>query len=144
MSKYEVSKLMEAQKLNPRTGIPLVGPPTTIPYGAILSHLETDGDYYLFTYLTERYRAKRDSMAGALHPIGGGHHAGVVQEGTPVAAQAQAQDPRPVLDFQALRVSGSAPLARARVPGGWLVSGASGALAYVPDPDNGWDGGSIS
>lgn len=141
MSKYEVSKLMEASKLNPRTGIPLVGPATTIPYGAIISHLETDGDYYLFTYLTERYRARRDAMAGALHPLGGGHHAGVVEDGTPAAAPAH--DPRPVLEFQALRVSGSAPLARARVPGGWLVSGASGALAYVPDPDAGWDGGSI-
>ncbi len=32
---------------------------------------------------------------------------------------------------------------RAKIPGGWLVQGSSDCIAFVPDPDHRWDGGSI-
>jgi len=149
MAKYEVTKLVEAAKLNKRTGIPLVGPPTTIPYGSIISDVEEDGDYYKFSYMTERYQVKRDVVAGAFHLLGGVNvssapAAAAAASPAPVPAPAPvANDDRPVLQFQSLRVAGAAALSRAKVPGGWLVA-AGGSVTFVPDPAHQWDGGSLA
>ncbi len=146
MAKYEVSKLVEAAKLNKRTGIPLVGPPTSIPYGAIIFDLEEDGDYYKFTYASDRFQVKRDVVAGAFHLIQGVTPSAAAPAPLPVEA-APAPIPvsadRPTLDFQALRVKGAGALSRARIPGGWLVSTAY-SVTFVPDSHHHWDGGSPS
>ncbi|MBL8215674.1 MAG: hypothetical protein JNK87_33440 [Bryobacterales bacterium] len=151
MAKYEVTKLVEAAKLNKRTGIPLVGPPTTIPYGAIISDVEEDGDDYKFSYMTERYQARRDTVAGAFHLLQGVAPSTAPMAPVPpppspaavAAAPAPVADDRPLLDFQSLRVKGAGALSRARVPGGWLVSTAY-AVTFVPDPQHEWDGGSVA
>lgn len=151
MAKYEVTKLVEAAKLNKRTGIPLVGPPTTIPYGSIISDVDEDGDYYRFSYSSERFQVKRDVVCGAFHLIGGitaspaptSSPAPPPPAPAPVqAAPAPVADDRPVLAFEALRVQGAAALSRARIPGGWLVSSAY-SVTFVPDPQHQWDGGSL-
>lgn len=139
MAKYEVNKTIEAARLNKRTGIPLAEPPITLPYGAILDNLEEAGNFIKFTYLTERYQIKADQM-NALHPIGGAAGTSSAPNGLKEEAPA-VQDARPVLSFENLRVTGSAGLARARVPGGWLVT-SSGGVTFVPDEYHAWDGGS--
>ncbi len=151
MAKYEVTKLVEAAKLNMRTGIPLVGPPTTIPYGAIISDVEEDGDNYKFSYMTERYQVKRHVVAGAFHLLQGVTPSASAAAPAPpppapiaaTAAPALEADDRPSLDFQTLRVKGAGALSRARVPGGWLVSTAY-SVTFVPDPQHQWDGGTVA
>lgn len=150
MAKFEVSKLVEAAKLNKRTGIPLVGPPTSIPYGAIIFDVEEDGDYYRFSYAADRFQVRRDVAASAFHAV-----QGIVPSASvavpappppaPVAepAPAPVSDDRPILNFQAMRVKGAGALSRARVPGGWLVSTAY-SVTFVPDPQHEWDGGSLT
>jgi hypothetical protein len=145
MAKYEVTKTVEAAKLNPRTGIPLAGHAVTLPYGAIIDNVEEVGDYYKFSYLSERYQMKIDAVRGALAPLGGAadrppvaEPADVPATASPVAAESG--PPKPLLNFEPLRSRFS--LSRAKVPGGWLVVNGSG-VAFVPDSGHTWDGGSI-
>jgi hypothetical protein len=53
----------------------------------------------------------------------------------------------PVLNFYQLQPTvKNLTIARAPVPGGWLVwitSGAGPALTFYPDPTHQWDGGSL-
>lgn len=139
MSKYEVSKTVEAVKLNRRTGVPLGEPPISLPFGAIIEKLEESGDFYKFTYLTERYQVRKDNIGGALHPIGGV----AVAAAQPEAAAPEAAPSKPLLTFESLRVSGSQALSRAKIPGGWLVASGSG-IVFVPDAAHKWDGGSLT
>lgn len=144
MAKYELTKSVEAQKLNKRTGIPLTEPPTTIPYGAILDDVREDGDHFRFTYLTNLYQVRKDVVRGALQPIDQPATAG---EGAAVNAEERSSAPaaaaKPALIFEPLHVKGAAALSRARIPGGWLVAGGGGALAFVPDAFHEWNGASI-
>jgi hypothetical protein len=47
------------------------------------------------------------------------------------------------------RLSATVPMARAKIPGGWLVAVVSGtvnahtAVCFVPDPEHRWDGTSF-
>ena len=34
-------------------------------------------------------------------------------------------------------------IVRTPIPGGWLLSGFTGGLVFVPDPQHRWDGGSV-
>jgi len=145
MAKYEVTKTVEAVKLNPRTGIPLAQHPITLPYGAIIDNVEEVGDYYKFHYLTERYQMKVDSVRGALAPIGGSADRPPVAEPADVpapaaAAPVEAGPGKPMLNFENLRSRFA--LSRAKVTGGWLVVNGSG-VAFVPDSGHTWDGGSL-
>ncbi|HUQ91866.1 MAG TPA: hypothetical protein VM120_09300 [Bryobacteraceae bacterium] len=145
MSKYEVGKSVEAMKLNKRTGIPLVGHPVTIPYGAILDNVEEAGDYYKFSYLSENYQMKMDIVRGALHKLkahGEGADEAATGSGSS-SSPAERPPDKPALVFEALRIKGAGPLSRARVPGGWLVSAGTG-VAFVPDAGHEWDGTSYS
>lgn len=148
MAKHEVGKSLEAVRLNKRTGIPLTEAPITIPYGAILNDLEEVGNYYKFTYHSERYQMRVDSARGALHLIAGTQES--VAKETPAVIQASnqtvveepiAEDSRPVLTFERLRVTGGPALSRAKVPGGWLIVSAGG-VTFVQDAYHAWDGGS--
>lgn len=148
MAKFEVSKSLEAVKLNKRTGIPLTEPPITISYGAILDQVEEVGDYYKFTYLMERYQMKRDSARGALHRIEDPRETAAPPKASLIEASSPEEKttgtPGPVLEFERLQVSGGPAVSRARVPGGWLIASAGGAVTFVPDAHHHWTGGSQS
>ena len=137
MSKYEVSKSVEAVKLNKRTGAPLGQHPITLPFGAIIEHLEESGDFYLFTYMSERYRMRKDNVKGAVHAI-------PAAASTPIAKSqpesAPPEPPQPTLVFEKLYAT--IPISRAKIPGGWLVSSPS-SVTFVPDPNHDWDGTSL-
>jgi hypothetical protein len=136
MAKYELKKSLEVTKLNKRTGIPVSGPPATIPFGALVEDVELDYDYGKFTYLGEPYRCASDVLKAALHS-------------GPVAAVAAAATPRVLasasepggLRWEELR--SNAPTTRAKVPGGWLVTVAGCGVAFYPDPKHRWDGASL-
>ncbi len=135
MSKYEVSKTVEAVKLNKRTGAPLGEPAISLPFGAIIDKVEDAGDFYTFTYLAERYRMRKDVVQGALHPLG-------APAATPVdtTKPAAVEPPKPSLVFE--RLHSTVSISRAKVPGGWLVASGSG-IAFVPDPQHSWNGCSL-
>lgn len=143
MSKYEVTKSVEAAKLNKRTGIALTEHPTTIPYGAIISDIQEDRDHLTFAYMGDRYTVKRDIFASAYIALGGVSTGGGTAAGPATQpAVAVVDDERPMLQFESLRVNGAGALSRARVPGGWLVAG-NGSVTFVPDALHEWNGGSL-
>lgn len=134
MSQYEVSKTVEAVKLNKRTGAPLGEPAISLPYGAIIEKLEEVGEYYAFTYMSERYRMRKDNVRGAVHAL-------VAPAVVTASVKAVPEAPsKPVLVFE--RLGGTASLSRAKIPGGWLVMSAS-SVTFVPDEKHEWDGGSV-
>jgi hypothetical protein len=142
MAKYEMTKSLEARKLNKRTGLLTNDPPLTIPYGAILEDVEEVDDNIRFLYLLEMYQVRRDIARGAIRPLDQ-DASEIAGTGSATAAAAPAPE-RPRLIFQMLNVRGTTnSLARARIPGGWLVAGQSGGVAFVPDPGHQWDGASL-
>ncbi|MEO7142429.1 MAG: hypothetical protein ABI165_02900 [Bryobacteraceae bacterium] len=70
--KIELTKTIEARKLNPRTLRPLSPAWTTIPYGAILENVTPDGDDDQFQYLGEPYECSHETLAGATLKTGAG------------------------------------------------------------------------
>ncbi|MBS1829127.1 MAG: hypothetical protein JST93_27735 [Acidobacteria bacterium] len=137
MSKYEVSKSVEAVKLNKRTGAPLGQHPITLPFGAIIEHLEESGDFYLFSYMAERYRMRKDTVKGAIHAIPA---ASPAPASKPESEGAPQEPPKPALNFEKLH--SAIAISRARIPGGWLVS-TGNSVTFVPDPNHAWDGASL-
>jgi hypothetical protein len=69
MAKFELTKSIEAVKLNPRTLRPLSDLKHTIPYGAILEKLTLDRDIQQFHYLGEPYECPEDDIKAALHQL---------------------------------------------------------------------------
>jgi len=61
LAKVELNKSIEARKLNQRSGLPMTGPEVTIPYVAIIEHVETDRDREKFHYLGNCIRAATKS-----------------------------------------------------------------------------------
>ncbi len=115
MAKFELTKTIEARKLNKRTGI---------PFGAILENPAEDRDVVKFTYLGEPYQCPEEVFRVASAAI----------EAAPAAP------PPPKLQWQGLTPEG---VLRAKVPGGWLVAIGAGALTFYSDPDHAWDGTSF-
>ncbi|HWR51767.1 MAG TPA: hypothetical protein VN428_11705 [Bryobacteraceae bacterium] len=152
-SKFELTKSVEARKLNPRTGIATTDLPVLVPFGAIIADIKQDRDDAKFYYLGQYLQCAYDVLERAIVPIGGpgpdANSAAADVFAAPVAAPA-AEAPVPAsappepepegarLVWQALR-STQGQCARAKVPGGWLVSLGS-ALAFYPDAAHDWDG----
>lgn len=141
-----LTKLIEATKLHPRTGLSLGLPPVTVPYGALVEHVGSDRDRERFTYLGELYECKRDLFLSA---TGGGKkaaEAATEPEPEPEAAVESAPEPEapsgPHLAWTRVG-SSNYTVMRAAVPGGWLVALNGNGLAFVPDAKHQWDGGSI-
>lgn len=132
MAKFELKKSLEVTKLNKRTGIPVSGPPATIPFGALVEDVELDYDYGKFTYLGEPYRCASDVLKAALDRGPAQAPAAALQP-----AEAPVAEPGG-LRWEQLR-SNVQPAARAKVPGGWLVTAGAG-LTFYPDPEHQWDG----
>ena len=139
MAQLEVTKSIEAVKLNQRSRLPLSEPPVTIPFGALLDNVVENRDLAQFMYLSELYQCKAEMLHAATHrleggaPGGGGERAG--------AATAPARDPVTFV-WERLR-SGTIAMQRAKLPGGWLIAlGDSGtrSLTFYPDPDHSWNG----
>jgi hypothetical protein len=68
MAKHELTKSIEARKLNPRTMVPL-NEYHTIPFGAIIDNLVEDRDVEKFSYLGEYYQYPREDLKAASRPI---------------------------------------------------------------------------
>lgn len=69
MPRFELTKTIEAVKLNPRTLRPLASEKHTIPYGAILDKLVLDRDQQQFHYLGEPYECPYADIDRALKPL---------------------------------------------------------------------------
>lgn len=72
MAKFELTKSIEAVKLNPRTLRPLSDLKHTIPYGALLEKLTLDRDMQQFHYLGEPFECPEEDIKAALprNPLG--------------------------------------------------------------------------
>jgi hypothetical protein len=68
MAKFELTKSIEARKLNPRTMVPL-NEYHTIPFGGIIDNLGENRDVEQFSYLGEYYQYPREDLKAASKPI---------------------------------------------------------------------------
>jgi alanine-glyoxylate transaminase/serine-glyoxylate transaminase/serine-pyruvate transaminase len=69
VSKFQLTKTIEAVKLNSRTLRPLTPQKHTIPYGAVLEQLTRDRDMQQFHYLGEPYECPVTDVETALHAV---------------------------------------------------------------------------
>lgn len=68
MAKFELTKSIEARKLNPRNRQP-IGLPVTIPFGAIVEKVSHVRDMVEFDYLGEPHQAAAKDADAALREI---------------------------------------------------------------------------
>ena len=146
MAKLEVTKSIEARKLNKRTRQALAEPPVTIPYGAILSDIVQNQDVIEFVYLNELFGCKSEALRAASTPLEGpaGTASPSGSSSRAAAAPAFAQEPVTFV-WEKLR-AGAHPTFRAKLPGGWLVAtgeSAARGIAFYPDPEHAWDGATL-
>lgn len=137
MAKVELNKSIEARKLNQRSGLPMTGPEVTIPYGAIIEHVETDRDREEFHYLGELYSCRHEVFVAAVNAAAPAAPAEQTAPSEPVALPSKAK-----LQWEPLDSSDYA-LLRAKVPGGWLVVMAGASVTFYADPEHQWDGSSL-
>jgi hypothetical protein len=138
-----LNKSIAATHLNRKTGVPWSEPEANIPYGAIVQYVGSDGRNERFTYMSELYRCPADLLASALD-------GGKIPQGAPAAAAKAVQEPGPAsnpspaftLKFEQLAAE-TYSIARAKVPGGWLVANGATGLTFYPDPEHSWNGQSI-
>ncbi len=138
MAKYEITKSIDVDELNKRSGLP-TGKKRTLPFGAIIMDRVEDRDMDRFTYLGELYRTKSADLNHACRLIG--DDGALAAAGAPAAKPSAPAKPAYKMQWEAL--SSSIPASRAKIPGGWLVSVTNGGLTYFPDPEHSWDGSSL-
>jgi hypothetical protein len=139
MGKLEVTKTIEARKLNKRTRQPVAEPPVTIPYGAILSDVVENDGMIAFMHLGDLYQCRMEILRPASSPLEGGRPAGSGTTGPAAAAPAQ----EPVTFTWQKLAAGREAAMRAKLPGGWLISigeGTARSVVFYPDPKHEWDG----
>ncbi len=68
MAKLELTKSIEARRLNPRTKVP-TNEYHTIPFGGIIDNLVEQGDVLQFAYLGEFFQYPKDDLKVASRPI---------------------------------------------------------------------------
>lgn len=142
-----LTKMIEATKLHPRTGLSLGVPPVTVPFGALIEPVGSDRDRERFTYLSDLYECKRDLFLSATGGVKGTSKKEEVDEPepapAPAAMKAEAETPSgPRLVWESLN-SSKYPITRAEIPGGWLVALNGSGVTFVPDAKHLWDGGSL-
>jgi hypothetical protein len=69
MPKYELTKSIEAIKLNKRTMRPLGPEKFTLPFGAVLENMTEERDSRKFFYLGEPYECPDTIIASALKQL---------------------------------------------------------------------------
>ncbi len=143
MPKFELTKSIEATKLNPRTEIPTSDPPVTIPFGAIIDNVTRDRDDRKFSYLGQRYRCTDEMFQVATVPVGGAAaesepEAAATGQPAPEAA-AEPAPAQPAIVWERMTANWR-DLMRLEVPGGWLVAlrDSSASPSFYPDPDHRW------
>jgi hypothetical protein len=137
-----LTKLIEATKLHPRTGLSLGQPPVSVPYGALVEPVSSERDRERFKYLGELFECKRELFLSATGGVGSTPEE--ASEPSPVSAPGKVAEPEPSgprLHWGRLN-SSDMTVRRAAVPGGWLVAASSG-VTFLPDPKHSWDGGSV-
>jgi hypothetical protein len=139
-----LTKMIEATKVHPRTGLPLGVPPVTVPYGGLVESRDVERDRQRFLYLGELYECKLDLFLSA---TGGGKSESADAMEPELAPEAEtAPEPEaptgPRLQWDRVN-SGNYAVTRAAVPGGWLVALNGSGLAFIPDPKHRWDGASV-
>ncbi|MBM3787831.1 MAG: hypothetical protein FJW30_26055 [Acidobacteria bacterium] len=139
MAKYETLKLVDALKVNKKTGIQQTQR-VEIPFGAIIENPHEDRDFLRFTYLGEMYDVRYADIKGSYKLIGGPESEPAPVPKAEPAAKAEAAPAGPSLKFEPLKSNMVA--ARAKVPGGWLVAVGHG-VAFVADANHQWDGTSL-
>ncbi len=145
-SKFELTKSIEARKLNPRTGIPTTDPLVSVPFGAIINDIKQDRDDAKFYYNGQYLQCAYDVLERAIVPVAQAEPApaarpAAVPDPAPTAAAAPPEPEAPKLVWQTLRSTQSQCM-RAKVPGGWLVALGS-ALTFYPNTAHDWDGASL-
>jgi hypothetical protein len=142
--KLTINKSISANRLNPKTGVPYSEPESNIPFGAILTYKGSDRDQEKFIYMSELFRCPRDLLFSALD--GGKLPEDLEAQVEEVAASGPATAPKPApqaaLKFEKLS-AGSYSIARAKVPGGWLVVAGNSGVTFYPDPEHSWNGESL-
>ena len=149
MAKISLSKRIDATKLHLRTLAPLAGPEVNIPFGALVESIGGDHDREKFLFLGEPYSVRREVFLDAIGPDAAAEARAATPGVAPAAAPAPVESDPPAvpgakearLKFERLDAGGYA-VARAKVPGGWLVVCGTGVTFY-PDPGHEWDGASV-
>jgi len=146
LAKISLIKRIDATKLHARTLAPIAGPEVNIPFGALVESIGGDHDRAKFLFLGEPYSVRREVFLDAIGPEESAKHGAPAADAPP--------DPLPRLDAVAAAAvngvrlkferldAGAYSLARAKVPGGWLIV-SSGGAAFYPDPAHEWDGSSL-
>jgi hypothetical protein len=138
MAKYEITKSIDVDELNKRSGLP-TGKKRTLPFGAIIMDRVEDREMDRFTYLGELYRTKTEDLNSACRLIGEDPSAAAA----PSAAAKPTGPTKPTYKLQWETLSSSIPASRTKIPGGWLVSITNGGLTFYADPEHAWDGSSL-
>jgi hypothetical protein len=143
--KLTINKSISANRLNPKTGVPYSEPESNIPFGAILTYKGSDRDQEKFIYMSELFRCPRDLLFSALDggklPEDGEASA---EEATASASAAAVPKPAPQVTLKFEKLSaGSYSIARAKVPGGWLVVAGNSGVTFYPDAEHAWNGESL-
>jgi hypothetical protein len=138
MAKYEITKSIDVDELNKRSGLP-TGKKRTLPFGAIIMDRVEDRDMDRFTYLGELYRTKTEELNTACRLIGDDP----ISSAPPSAAAKSAAPAKPSYKLQWESLSSTIPASRTKVPGGWLISITNGGLTFFLDPGHDWDGSSL-
>jgi len=138
-----LNKSIAAKRLNSKNGTSITEPETTIPYGSIIEYVGPEQGNEKFRYLQELFRCPRDILASALD---GGKIPEIDLDAAPkpLHASGPAVPPAPVVTLKFERLaSGSNAIARAKVPGGWLVTAGGSGITFYPDAEHGWNGESL-
>ena len=122
MAKYEITKSIDVDEINKRSGLP-TGKKRTLPFGAIIQDRVDDRDMERFTY----------RLIGDAPVASGG--------ASPSSPPSPVTRPEYRLKWEAMH--SSIPASRCKVPGGWMVSVTNGGLTFLPDAEHSWDGASV-
>jgi hypothetical protein len=147
--RFRVTKMVEARRLNPNSGIPLTEPPTAIPFGATLENVRAERDLYKFVYLGKPFQCLQSLLKPAMEPINAAEASSTpadISLPEPAIAPAASAEPAAPSPFQWETIATShGPLLRAKVPGGWLLmTGRGAALVFYPDPQHKWNGETLA
>jgi hypothetical protein len=143
-----LTKLIEATKIQPRTGLSLGLPPVSVPYGALVEPVSSERDRQRFTYLGDLYECTCDLFLSATGGSRSESPASAESAPEPAHAPVVEKAPEPAapsgprLEWDPVN-SSEYSVRRAAVPGGWLVT-VNAAVIFVPDIKHRWDGGTVA